>query len=277
MKRYSPAKINLHLRVLGKRDDGYHDLFTLMQRISISDVMAFRSRSHGITLRCPGYPELETPHNLAYRAAQTIIDAAGGDYGVDIMLEKRTPVAAGLGGGSSNAATTLLAVNEMMGLPFTRDDLARMGRQLGADVPFFVYERNAWATGIGDELTAAPDLPSFHVLLVNPGFPLSTRHIYEALNFRLTKKSVQYNIPRLLDVRDIAELLRNDLENVAITLHPVIGTIKDRLHDCGAIGTLMSGSGPTVFGIFPSERKMKEAEEELAVHTEWKILAAHTI
>jgi len=277
MRCLSPAKINLYLEVVGKRTDGYHDLITLMQRIALYDVIELHPQSEGVTIECPQYTELATSHNLAYRAAQLILTQVGGDCGFRITIEKRIPVAAGLGGGSSNAATTLLAANKLLGEPLRRDELAQLGRQLGADVPFFIYERNAWGKGIGDELTEASTIPSFPILLVNPGFPLPTRLVYETLNLRLTKKSAQYNIPRLSDVQDIAELLRNDLERVAIDLHPVIGTIKDRLRALGALGVLMSGSGPTVFGIFPHEEALRAAQDHLAAQENWRTWATHTI
>ncbi|MCX7982755.1 MAG: 4-(cytidine 5'-diphospho)-2-C-methyl-D-erythritol kinase [Syntrophales bacterium] len=277
MKRRSYAKINLHLSVLGKRGDGYHEIHTLMQRISLSDEIIFLPASKGIVLDCPGFPELENEENLVLKAARMITSAASWSGGLKIRLKKEIPIAAGLGGGSSNAATTLLAINEMMGSPFTRPELLAMGRKLGADVPFFIYGRNAWASGIGDELEDAGDLPSFYVLLVNPGFQLSTRFVYEHLNLRLTKNSRRYNIRRLSDVGDIVDILHNDLEGVAIGLHPVIGTIKERLRSYGAEGTLMSGSGPTVFGIFPNEEKVNWVAEELKGQTNWNIMVAHTI
>ncbi|HOJ51791.1 MAG TPA: 4-(cytidine 5'-diphospho)-2-C-methyl-D-erythritol kinase [Syntrophales bacterium] len=277
MRRRSFAKINLHLSVLGKRPDGYHDILTLMQRISLADEMEFLPATGGITLRCPGHPELENAENLVFRAAYMIIAATHWPGGVKIILKKHIPIAAGLGGGSSNAATTLLVMNEMMGGPLRREELAQMGKKLGADVPFFIYEKNAWASGIGDILTEAGELPFFHVLLVNPGFHLSTRLVYENLNLRLTKNSGRYNIRRISDVGDIVDNLRNDLEAVALGLHPVIGAIKEKILSFGAEGALMSGSGPTVFGLFLNEEKAKRVAEELKGQTNWNVLVAHTI
>lgn len=277
MRRRSYAKINLHLSVLGKRSDGYHDIFTLMQRISLCDEMEFSPSESGISLECPGHPELENEDNLVFKAAQLIIEAANWRGGFRIRLEKNIPTAAGLGGGSSNAASTLLALNEMMESPFRPSELAKMGKKIGADVPFFIYEKNAWASGIGDKLTEAERLPFFYTLLVNPGFPLSTRFIYERLNLRLTKTSERYNIRRISDVRDVVAMLHNDLEDVAIGLHPVIGTIKEKLLSYGAEGTLMSGSGPTVFGIFLNEKQVNEVAEEIEGQTNWKVMVAHTL
>jgi 4-diphosphocytidyl-2-C-methyl-D-erythritol kinase len=277
MKRLSPAKINLHLSVLGKRPDGYHNIITLMQRIDLFDEMEFEPLKEGISVRCAHHPELEDEDNLSVRAAKIFFQATQREGGVAINLIKRIPIAAGLGGGSSNAATTLIALNELMGYPLARDELAAMGKRLGADVPFFVYEKNAWATGIGEELIPVYELPTLPLLLVNPGFPLPTRLVYENLNLRLTKNKARYNIRRISEVREIVEILHNDLEDVAIGLHPVIGIIKDRLRAAGAVGTLMSGSGPTVFGIFKSLSHAERAKEDLKSQTNWKVMVACTI
>ena len=168
ISKRAPAKVNLHLKILRKREDGYHDLATLMQRISIYDEMTFQQLDGGIILDCPGHPELENQQNIAYRAAEMIIRRTGWSHGIHISLEKHIPVAAGLGGGSSNAATTLLTLNEMMGTPFNRRELMQLGATLGADVPFFIYERTAWAFGIGDRLEEAVDIPPLFFFLSTP-------------------------------------------------------------------------------------------------------------
>jgi 4-diphosphocytidyl-2-C-methyl-D-erythritol kinase len=277
IKRLSPAKVNLHLKVLRKREDGYHDLATLMQRISVFDEMTFKMCDRGITLRCPGHHALENDRNIAYRAAEMLIHETAWPHGIEIILEKQIPIAAGLGGGSSNAATTLLALNEMMDAPFSKEDLMKMGTRLGADVPFFIYERTAWAFGIGDRLSEASAPPSLSLLLINPGFELSTKTVYERLNFTLTKEPIHYSIPRFLKVDDVIEGLHNDLEEVSTRLHPVIGKLKNLLLDHGALGALMSGSGPTVFGIFSSEEETKLAEKALRKVGEWTLLRAHSL
>jgi 4-diphosphocytidyl-2-C-methyl-D-erythritol kinase len=178
ISRLSPAKVNLILKVLRKRPDGYHDLATLMQRISLYDEMSFARREEGISLHCDNDALPEDEGNIVYRAAQALLARCPAPAGIDITLKKRIPLAAGLGGGSSNAATTLTAVNELMGRPCNQQELLHIGARLGADVPFFIFGRTAWAFGIGERLHAAPETPRFWFVLVNPGFSLSTKIVY---------------------------------------------------------------------------------------------------
>jgi 4-diphosphocytidyl-2-C-methyl-D-erythritol kinase len=276
IKKLSPAKVNLHLKILRKREDGYHDLATQMQRISLCDLMTFKPTDRGITLRCPGNPLLENKQNIAFRAAEMIIHQTAWAKGIEITLEKNIPIAAGLGGGSSNAATTLLTLNELMNEPLGRTALMQLGAKLGADVPFFIYERSAWAFGIGDCLKDAP-LPPLFFLLINPGFELSTKTVYEKLNFALTKEPIHYSIPRFLDIHDVIKGLHNDLEKVSMTLYPVIGEIRNLLLNHGALGALMSGSGPTVFGVFQNEEETIQAENALRGVGEWTLYRAHSL
>ncbi|MCX7635812.1 MAG: 4-(cytidine 5'-diphospho)-2-C-methyl-D-erythritol kinase, partial [Syntrophales bacterium] len=241
----SPAKINLHLKILRKRPDGYHDLATLMQRVSLYDELWIEPHSRDIVIECPDAPLPVDEGNLVYRAADLILRTAGWPTGVHITLKKNIPIAAGLGGGSSNAATALMGINEMMGFPFSRENLLVMAARIGADVPFFILEKTAWAFGIGDRLEALDEFPKLSIILINPGFELSTAEVYRRLNFTLTNEPIRYSIPRLLTVHDIMAGLHNDLEGVSIPMHPIIGELKDHLLSRGALGALMSGSGPT--------------------------------
>ncbi len=159
ISKASPAKVNLNLRVLRKREDGYHDILSLMQRISLCDEMTFSPRADRIVVRCPDSALPEDEGNIVYRAAEAFHARTGVLPGIEITVRKRIPIAAGLGGGSSNAATTLMTLNEMAGTPLTREELMRMGADLGADVPFFIFGNAAWASGIGDRLIEAPSLP----------------------------------------------------------------------------------------------------------------------
>jgi 4-diphosphocytidyl-2-C-methyl-D-erythritol kinase len=152
----------------------------------------------------------------------------------------------------------------------------QLGVKLGADVPFFIYERSAWAFGIGDRLKDASPLPLFF-LLINPGFELSTKTVYEKLNFALTKELIHYSIPRFLDVHDVIKGLHNDLEKVSMALYPAIGKIKSLLLSHGALGALMSGSGPTVFGVFQNEEETIQAENALRGIDEWTLYRAHSL
>lgn len=278
VRRLSPAKVNLHLKVLSRRPDGYHELATLMQRISLCDEMFFRlTTTPGIVLRCPGSNLPKDEGNIVHRAAAAFLRRFGLPGGVEILLKKSIPIAAGLGGGSSNAATTLLALNELAGHPCSRGGLMEMGAALGADVPFFILEKTAWAFGIGERLEAVAHPPHFHFLLVNPGFELSTRKVYEGLNLTLTNEAIHYSIPRFFECHDVIEELHNDLETVSINLFPVLAEIKTLLLGHGAAGALMSGSGPTVFGVFDNEEMAMKAEESLRGCGTWLLFRAHTI
>ena len=283
IKKLSPAKVNLHLAVLRKREDGYHDIATLMQKISLCDEMTFSlgARGGGLTLKCPGSDLPVDERNIVYRAAKAYLSRVSYEKGVAISIKKKIPVAAGLGGGSSNAATTLISLNEMLGKGLSKGELIKIGKELGADVPFFLFGKTAWAFGVGDILQAAENIPPLWFLLVNPGFSVSTKAIYESLNLGLTKDTINYSIPRF-QIRtgdNPIEGLKNDLEGVTINLHPQLNQLKKYLLRCGARGALMSGSGPTVFGIFEREDRALKAKETLTKEGsgKWWVCLAHSI
>ena len=263
MRSKAPAKINLLLRVLRKRPDGYHDLASVMQQISIYDELEYTMQQEGITLHCPGTDLPTNEQNLIYRAAQTLFNHTGYRNGVEIVLNKSIPSAAGLGGGSSDAATTLMTLNDLCSLGLSKTELIKLGAKLGADVPFFIFGRSAFATGIGDKLQTLPDLPQINMVLINPTFPLSTKTVYENLNLTLTKKKNNYSIPRFYALGDVVRELHNDLEAVSLKMHPELNDLKQMLMKEGALGALMSGSGPTLFGIFADEKSAKEAREAI--------------
>jgi len=263
MRSKAPAKINLLLRVLRKRPDGYHDLASVMQQISIYDELEYTMQQEGITLHCPGTDLPTNEQNLIYRAAQTLFNHTGYRNGVEIVLNKSIPSAAGLGGGSSDAATTLMTLNDLCSLGLSKTELIKLGAKLGADVPFFIFGRSAFATGIGDKLQTLPDLPQINMVLINPTFPLSTKTVYENLNLALTKKKNNYSIPRFYALGDVVRELHNDLEAVSLKMHPELNDLKQMLRKEGALGALMSGSGPTLFGIFADEKSAKEAREAI--------------
>ncbi len=279
IKKLSPAKVNLHLTVLGKREDGYHDIATLMQRISLYDEMTFSLTAGGINVKCPGSSLPEDERNIVYRAAKAYISYVSYNRGVEIALIKNIPLAAGLGGGSSNAATTLLALNEMLGNSLSKDELIKLGKDLGADVPFFIFGKTAWAFGIGDLLKEAADIPPLWFVLINPGYAVSTKTVYDNLNLGLTKEAINYSIPRFQIGGNFIEGLKNDLEKVTLKLHPLLNQLKKHLVSCGALGALMSGSGPTVFGIFDKEEKALKARDMLtaAGTGNWRLHIARSI
>lgn len=277
IKRKSYAKINLFLKVLGKREDGYHDIITLMQRISLCDEMTFSERGSKIVVRCPGSDLPEDEGNIIFKAAKALFSYAQETRGVEIKVDKKIPVAAGLGGGSSNAATTITTLNTMMNLNLSTDELLTIGAKLGADVPFFVLGKTAWAYGIGDKLRIADAIPKLWLVLVNPGFEVSTKEVYGNVKLGLTKDTIKYNMPRSKTVSQIVDELYNDLEGVSSRLYPAIPKIKERLIAHGALGSLMSGSGPTVFGIFESRNSALKAEEELRRVQGDAVFYAHAI
>lgn len=275
--KQSPAKINLILRVLGKRDDGYHDILSLMQKISLYDEMEFRLTDKGIGIHCPGSDIPEDRNNIVYKAAESLFSHASYDYGVDIIIRKKIPIAAGLGGGSSNAATTLVTLNDMIGLNYTTEELMKIGAKIGADVPFFVFSRTAWVSGIGDRIEKACTLPPMWFVLINPNFEVSTKEIYEKLKLRLTKRTIRYSVQRFRLVPRIAGSLYNDLEIVSLRTYPILSRIKELLIVHGALGSLMSGSGPTVFGIFRDEKDATGAARELGKSNIGSVYTAHSI
>jgi 4-diphosphocytidyl-2-C-methyl-D-erythritol kinase len=271
----SPAKINLVLRVTGKRPDGYHNLLSLMCPVGLFDEIRLRHAPGPVTLRCsdPLLPRDET--NLAFRAAQVFFGALGREQGVAIALEKRIPVAAGLGGGSSNAASVLIGLNHLHGSPFSRRKLMTLGRTLGADVPFFIFQSPALASGIGDILEPCPRLPRFHLLLVCPALTVATRAVYQNLNLRLTNCQKQLTKARLKkEAFDPARHLCNDLEMVTLTQHPELASIKRLLVRHGALGALMSGSGGSVFGLFQDADAARTAAASMPQEPGWRLFLA---
>ena len=259
----APAKINLFLRVIRKRADGYHDIFSLMQKISLHDELIFSPLPDGILLHCPETDLPTNKNNLIVRAAQAVFDYCDYQSGIEITLHKKIPMTAGLGGGSSDAATTIMALNKICSLGLKKRELLKIGAKIGADVPFFIFGNKALAAGVGDRLKHLRNLPKLDILLIKPPFDLSTKMIYENLNLRLTRGKNNYSIPRFLVMGDIIQELHNDLESVSLAIHPELADLKKMLLRYGALGALMSGSGPTVFGIFRNEKEAKKALEAI--------------
>lgn len=274
----SPAKVNLYLRVLRKREDGYHDILSLIQRISLCDEMTFSPGPNRIVISCPDSSLPEDENNIVYRAAAAFYSRIAAQPDIEITIRKKIPIAAGLGGGSSNAATTLMTLNEISGFPLTREELLGIGVKLGADVPFFIFGNTAWASGIGDCLIEAPPLPPLWFVLINPGFEVSTKLVYQGLNLRLTNERINYSIPRFCTGEDVIRSLTNDLEKVTLKLHPVLEQIKSLLLARGAGGALMSGSGPTVFGVFTDEESALRAEHHIQKKkNRWSVVWARSL
>ncbi len=273
----APAKINTCLHVLGKRADGYHELAMLMQPISLYDeIEIICDAGSSVQVNCPGVEMPADAENITALAAKALLREAGVDCSVVINLEKNIPVAAGLGGGSSDAATVLLGLNEMLNLGFSREKLMEIGVSLGADVPFFIFGGAAWATGIGDVLETVTSMPDLWYVLVNPGVAVSTAWVYG--NLMLTSP-VDADKLRWFPgtVEEFVRLLHNDLEQVTVRRYPIVGEIKQRLLQCGAVGSLMSGSGPTVFGVFNSEEAARKAAGQLVAESKWWVFTVQPL
>jgi len=269
----APAKVNLTLRILGKRTDGYHELDSVMQKVSLADtVILHRLEVPGIQLSCPDSDLPEDNSNLVWKAAETFLDASGlgNKCGVSIILEKKIPIAAGLGGGSSDAGAVLTGLKRLLQSEIPETTLLGLAKSLGADVPFFVVPGSAMrATGIGGKMEKYKKLEDCSILLVNPGFSVSTAWVYE--NFTLTRAVKDSNLSNSRKNESLSKLccsLFNDLETVTIKRYPEIQSIKNLMIDNGATDALMSGSGPTVFGVFPDgdERSvnLRKCVEKLA-------------
>ncbi len=261
----APAKINLWLEVICKRPDGYHDLSSLMLPIGVHDDLEMT-----LLPEAPGAVVIECDHpdvpadatNLAARAASLYLDAVRQwKTGVQIRLSKRIPAAAGLGGGSSDAGTVLLALNRHSPKTVPPGLLSEMAQTLGADVPFFLAQSPCMATGIGERLRAVPVLPSYPIVLIKPPVATPTKGVYQRL--KLTRGEGRIKIAALLEHPwSLAQVMENDLESVTLADHPILADIKAWLVGRGALGALMSGSGPTVFGVF---RRREEALQAAAL------------
>ncbi|MDY6971509.1 MAG: 4-(cytidine 5'-diphospho)-2-C-methyl-D-erythritol kinase [Thermodesulfobacteriota bacterium] len=261
----TPAKLNIRLKVTGRRPDGYHEVVSIMVPINLCDHLELEKVClGGITLACRGLYLPNDESNLVYRAATAFFSMTGIRPGLHISLTKRIPVAAGLGGGSSNAGCTLKALNDMWQNPLTSRDLADLAVRLGADVPFFLECRPCIATGIGEILEPIEKWPKFWYVIVTPTFGVATSWVYSNLKIELTTAEHDSIIKNLEKASlDVADILENDLETVTGSHFPAINTIKDSLMDAGAQGALMSGSGPSVFGVFRSKNQAVSAKRQL--------------
>lgn len=273
----APAKVNYLLDVIRRRPDGYHDLRMVMQRVNLCDDIAITlTASPGITVTCGKNGVPDGPGNIAWKAARTMLDLAGTGAGVEISITKNIPVAAGLGGGSSDAATVLMGLNELLELHLSDQRLMEIGVQLGADVPFFIFKKTALAEGIGEQLQCMPPMPPAWVLLVNPGVHVSTAWVYN--NLKLTNGRELAKLPEFFNsIEDVCSIFSNDLETVTIPSFPVIAGIKEKMLANGACAAMMSGSGPTVFGLFKNRESAEKAQAELSGETGWFAAAVETL
>ena len=261
----SYAKVNLFLKIGKRLGSGYHNLQSVMQRIELSDNISIEPLNEDKIKVESTNPELASEENLAYKAAQLLKKKFRIKHGIRIFIEKNIPLEAGLGGGSSNAATTLLNLNRLWGLKLKENQLIDLASHIGSDVPFFIGENAAVVEGIGDKIKRIKKSFSINVVLINPGFRVSTRWAYSAFDRQRPKIKTKADINNLVkaierkDIKEIAKNLHNDFEPIVTKKYKVINEIKTNLLRNDALNAMVSGSGPTVFGIFNSIYEAREA------------------
>jgi len=257
------GKINLTLDVINKRADGYHNLKMVMQTVELHDVLELKKLENGITVLCENSLVPTNDSNIAFKAANALCEYTDRKLNVAIHIEKNIPVSAGMAGGSSDAAAVLKGMNELFGLNLKKDELLKIGKTIGADVPYCLCGGTMLAEGIGDILTPLDPLNGVNIVLVKPRIEVSTAWVFK--NFKESDVLERPDTDALInalkknDLRTIGSKLSNVLESVTVRANPVIDEIKSKLLDCGAIGSLMSGSGPTVFGIFEDYSSAQKA------------------
>jgi 4-diphosphocytidyl-2-C-methyl-D-erythritol kinase len=281
----APGKINIYLRVLGRRDDGYHLLDSLVLPISLCDELTIQlSRSARTSVPKPAIMVTSDsvaapggPANIAYRAAELFLETVARSLEVRVDIRKRIPVGSGLGGGSSDAAAVLLTLNRALGKPYTTAQLTGLGARIGADVPFFLYGRPARVGGVGEQIIPLEGWATLSLVVCSDGSELSTKSVYSKVVPSLTTQPPDSNIaPLVIDRESITELLVNDLESAAAQIHPEVLSLKARLLEEGARGALMTGSGSAVFGVFIDVEQAQRAAASLRTQGLWA-QAVHTL
>jgi 4-diphosphocytidyl-2-C-methyl-D-erythritol kinase len=275
------AKINLSLDVLGKREDGYHTLQMIMQTIQLHDTITVHEIPAGVEIMCEAPYVPNNSSNIAYKAAEAMLQRYGLKAGVKVEVIKRIPVAAGLAGGSTDAAAVLKGINSLFELGIDQAGLMQLGKEIGADVPYCIMGGTALAEGIGERITPLAAAGNIPVVLVKPRVGVSTAWVYK--NFKLEKvreRPVTQMLVSALESGDTGTLaanMKNVLESVTLERYPVINTIKKELVRLGALGSMMSGSGPTVFGIFNDAEKAQYAFNKIKKSQQHECILTHTV
>ena len=263
LKLNAYAKINLGLDVIGRLPNGYHEVKMIMQSVGICDELTFEKQPSGITVTTDSGELPTDENNLIYRAAKLLLDTCSVKEGVRIHLTKRIPIAAGMAGGSTDAAATLKAVNQLFRFGKTKEELMELGVKIGADVPYCILGGTALAEGIGERLTPLPPMPDCHLLVAKPDINVSTKYVYTTLDAApiLFHPDIDGMTAAIFagDLTGITARLGNVLETVTVPAHPIISKIKEKFLELGSDGVLMSGSGPTVFGIFSDRTAAEKA------------------
>ena len=279
LKIRSFAKINLALSVLGRRLDGYHDIQTIFQTVDLSDELEF-SDSAQLDLHCEDFPDIRPEENLVWRAATLLSSAVDKKSGAAVTLKKRIPAGAGLGGGSGDAAATLLGLRRFWNLKVPDSDLLSLAEKLGSDVPFFLSGGTALGTGRGEKINPLPDSPRRHLVIIFPGIHVSTAEAYRSLNLGLTSSEedhrIQHFIGQVQAGRSYLTGIFNDFEASVLTAYPPVMEAKRFLEQRGATATLLSGSGSSVFGFFSSEESAFAASRNVPREA-WRVFPAKTL
>jgi 4-diphosphocytidyl-2-C-methyl-D-erythritol kinase len=266
------AKINWTLEVLFKREDGFHELRTIYQTISLHDRLTLNRTDGAIEILCDDARVPVDETNLVYRAAERLRQEAGVHSGARIQIEKRIPVAAGMGGGSSNAAATLLGLEQLWQVKLHEQKRFEIAAGLGSDVPLFLLGGTMLGIGRGEEVYPLEEVKCDYLLLVNPGIAVSTAAAYASLS-RLTREAMPLKIPFAFfaakGIHELPLVARNDFEEVVFVTHPEIAELKERLHHLGAKHSLMSGSGSTVFAVFDNLETSERAQQEMRASGYW--------
>ncbi|WP_413933700.1 4-(cytidine 5'-diphospho)-2-C-methyl-D-erythritol kinase [Nitrospira sp. BLG_1] len=281
---FAPAKINLVLRILDRRTDGYHNLWSLMQTVQVEDeiTLELTGAHSGVTLRCDE-PSLKTDgSNLVSRAAVAVMEQSGQTGGLDITLAKRIPMGAGLGGGSSDAAATIIGLNQLFNLGWSVEQMAHIGQTLGSDVAFFFFAPSATVAGRGEQVASIRIKGTRWVVLVNPGFPVETKWAYQQLTANragvvpLSQSHAMLEQASELGWEQVLEAAENDFEGPVFKAYPLLQEIKHRLLALEADVALLSGSGATVFGVFRDEAKARQAQALFMNEPQFKVFVAQT-
>jgi len=256
----SPAKVNVFLKITGQRIDGYHELLTVFVPVSLYDKLIISKSEKGLEVYYRGREIPNNQNNLVSRAAISFFEKTGIKKGIKITLIKNIPISSGLGGGSSDAATTLKGLNQLWPNALSKEDLEKLALSLGADVPFFLLQKPAMARGIGEILQPIENFPSLWYVIVSPNLMISTAWTYERIKLNLTNNRNQNKMSSFKkNIFNVPELLFNDLERVTLVKYPFLSSIKESLLQVGALGALMTGSGPSIFGLFDSAKKAQKA------------------
>lgn len=277
------AKINLSLDVVRRREDGYHEVRMIMQTVNLYDEITLKktTTTAGINVITDVEFLPTNQDNLVYKAAKLLMDEFQIQEGLEITLKKSIPVAAGMAGGSADAAAVLLGVNELFSLSLSKEQLMERGVKIGADVPYCVLGGTALAEGIGEKLTPLPDAPECYVLIAKPDIEVSTKFVYE--NLHANQLKVHPDIDGMIEeiqqgsLLGVADKMGNVLETVTVKAYPVIQEIKDTMKQNGAVNSMMSGSGPTVFGLFDTKELAQQAEEALKTRNDLSTLLITTL